>query len=348
MKRSDTSTRRGLVILLIIAVALSSIENVESSKLKRTRRMIEHEHEHENGDESETETETRRRLTMADDVFGGTDREFQVIGYHRAVGGAVSKIIKGFLNGIRGTIHGLLNLVIRMLQTVQKTIAVAVEEPPEPEPEPPTMASIYDSISSVMSDSNDPEPNVHNKQKQKQKQTSDTKKARPPVTTIHTTAPLLNKNNIPKVSSTSRDALRKKSVMDDLVKGGSPPDFDSAKSAVVLSDESDVTVQASYLAGLLPTLVAGLVFSTAGTLVGYLWNTEWRETAYTYYDYYWGEGEGDAKIDAGRYYDVVPGSSSTGTGTTTTFSGHDDMSAIGETYDDIPSSNAIPITPNKF
>ena len=275
-----------------------------------------------------------------DDLYYGSNRDFKVLSFHRALGGMVKKIIGGFFNGIRGTIRSFLNLIIRMLQSMERTVAV---EEPEPKPEPPTMSSIYDSISSVMSDTKDPEP-VPDGRKQ---QTSETKGKTPPAPTVTKTAPLRNKKNLPKASS-SRGPLGKKSIMEDLAKGGSSPDFDSGDSAVALSTETNAVVQASYLAGLLPTLVAGLVFSTAGTIVGYLWNTEWTEKAYDYYEYYWGDGDGygDGKVEADPFYDV-PTSSSTATGTTVS-SGHDDMSVTGENHDDVHSSAAVPVTPDKF
>eukprot|EP00535_Pseudo-nitzschia_heimii_P003086 CAMPEP_0197194176 /NCGR_PEP_ID=MMETSP1423-20130617/28751_1 /TAXON_ID=476441 /ORGANISM="Pseudo-nitzschia heimii, Strain UNC1101" /LENGTH=334 /DNA_ID=CAMNT_0042647551 /DNA_START=18 /DNA_END=1022 /DNA_ORIENTATION=+ len=333
---------RGLVLLLTVIVTLSFVEDVESSKLKRARRSIE------NSDD----TEARRRLTMADDAFlhgspddiflYGSERDFEVLSFHRAVGGMVKKIIGGFFSGIRGAIQNFLSLIIRMLQSMEKTVAV---EEPEQKPEPPTMSSIYDSISSVMSDSNDPEPVPDAKPSVGKQRTSERNGKTPPAPNVKKSAPLLNKKNLPKASS-SRDALGKKSIMEDLAKGGSSPDFDSENSAVALSTETNAVVQASYLAGLLPTLVAGLVFSTAGTIVGYLWNTEWTETAYDYYEYYWGDGYGDGKVEADPFYDVTT-SSSTATGYTAS-SGHDDMSVTGENRDDVSSSNAVPVTPDKF
>jgi len=317
---------RSLVLLLSTVIALSSINYVECSNLKRTRRSIE------NSDESATNTgklSPRRRLTMADDVFTGTSREFEVIGYHRAVGAAVIKIISKFFGGIgslinftqlkvRSAMNGILNLFIGLLQSMQNTVAVV-----EPEPEPAsTMSAIYDSISSVMYASKDSE-----------EQTPDakTKTASTPTNnggqnTINKSASLRNQKNLPK--ATSGGALGEKSIMEDLARGRSSFVFGSEDSAVAEPQENILPTlpSPSRLASLLPTLVAGLVFTTAGTLVGYLYNIEWSAMAYSYADYFWGEGFNDAAQ------------------TFSSVGGHDDT----EIYDDQSSSSAIPVTPDRF
>jgi hypothetical protein len=281
---------------------------------------------------------------MADDVFTGTSREFEVIGYHRAVGAAVIKIIGKFFGGIgslinftqlkvRGAINAVLSLFIGLLQSMQNTVAV-VE--PEPEPEPATTISvIYDSISSVMSGSKDSEP--RSKEKQQQIPDAKTKTTSTPTNsggqkTINKPASLRNQRNLTK--ATSGGALGQKSIMEDLARGRSSSAFDSADSAVAGPQESILPTlpSPSRLASLLPTLVAGLVFTTAGTLIGYIWNTEWSATASSYADYFWGEGDG--KTDS--FLDATTSSSSVG--------GYDDT----EIHDDISSSSAIPVTPDRF
>lgn len=293
------------MLLLALLAIFSSLDTVESSKLKRARRSIE------NSEESETNAgkrSSRRRLTMADDVFTGTSREFEVVGYHRAVGATVIKIIRGFLGGI-GSIFKFMTRLVGTKAIVE-----------EPEPEPATMmSSIYDSISSAMSGSNSTSTPA---------KTSGQK-------SISKSAPLRSKKNLPK-ATTRGGALGKKSIMEDLVKGGSSSAFDSEDSSIAIVE----TIQSylpstSRLAKLLPTLVAGFVFTTAGTLVGYLWNTEFAATASSYVDYFLGaDGEGKSETDS--FHDAATSTSST--------EGHDDLSAEGQTA----SVPAVPVTPGRF
>ena len=63
----------------------------------------------------------------------------------------------------------------------------------------------------------------------------------------------------------------------------------------------------SKIAELLPTLVAGLVFTTAGTIVGYMWNTEFAATASSYVDYFWGTS--NDTIDADSFNDAATSTS---------------------------------------
>ena len=197
---------------------------------------------------------------MADDVFTGTSREFEVVGYHRAVGATVIKIIRGFFGGI-GSIFKLMTRLIGTKAIVE-----------EPEPEPVTMmASIYDSISSAMSGSNSTSAPAKTSGKKP----------------ISKSAPLRSQKNLPK-ATTRGGALGKKSIMEDLVKGGSSSAFDSEDSSIdIVETIQSYLPSTSRLAKLLPTLVAGFVFTTAGTLVGYLWNTEFAATASSYVDYFW-------------------------------------------------------------
>ena len=101
--------------------------------------------------------------------------------------------------------------------------------------------------------------------------------------------PLRSNTNLPKATST-RGAFgnSKKSATAD---GSSFDAMNTAAVSATEEDENAVEHSTSLLAGLLPTLVAGLVFTTAGSMVGYLWNGEWAETASSVYNYYWGDGE---------------------------------------------------------
>jgi len=330
---------RNLLFLLTTLIAISSIDYVESSELKQARRSIE------NAEESATKQRKwspRRRLTMADDVFTGTSREFEVIGFHRVVGATVIKIIGKFLRGVgslidftklqlRSAINAVLHSTIGILQSMQNKVAI---EEPEPDPtQTTTMSLIYDSISSVMSSSEDSEPISKESPPVKREQTPD---ARTTTTSSPTNnvkqkattkaAPLRGNKTLPK--ATSRGALGKKSIMEDLAEGGSSSSaFHSVNSAVTLSEEDDVSAlpPTSRLASFLPTLVAGLVFTTAGSMVGYLWNNEWIEMASSYVNYFWGETE----TETGSFFDAATSSSA-------------------EDHDDISSSSAIPVTPDKF
>ena len=188
---------------------------------------------------------------MADDVFTTTGKEYEVIGYHRAVGATVIKIIGKFF----GSIGNIFKIIFGSKAIV------------EPVPEPATMmSSIYDSISSAMSSSNSTSaPPKTGGQK--------------PVTK---SAPLRTpKTTIPK--ATSRGALGKKSIMEDLTKGGSSYSSDSDYSATAIFESIQSYLPTmpptSKMAELLPTLVAGLVFTTAGSIVGDLYNSELAATA---------------------------------------------------------------------
>jgi len=357
MKRANMNTRNGLAVLLTIVITLFSIDIAESSKLKQARRSIENSDELSDENKREWSSRRRRRLTMADDVFTGTGREYEVAGFHRAVGTTVIKIInKGFggigslitftQHKIRSIINSGLHSIIWVLQSIQNKV---VEPEPEPEPEPATtMSAIYDSISSVISSSKESEPTPKESPSViQQQQTLDAADTRTPSTSTSTpnstatpvtnndgqttttkAAPLLNKKNLPK--ATNRAVLKKKSIMEELAKGDSSSSFDSADSAVVLSREG-VAAQTSQLAGLLPTLVAGFVFTSAG-LIGYLWNTEWRETAYIYYEYIMGEGE----TESAPFHDAATASYS------------EDHDEILSSFDADPVTVAVPITPERF
>ena len=313
----------GMIVLLLSA--LTSFPLIIGSKLKRARRAIE------NSEEPETDTgiwSPRRRLTMADDVFTETPKEFEVVGYHRAVGTAVVNIIGKFFSRI-GSIFQLMGRLIRDIITVE-----------EPEPEPATMMStIYESISSVISSSNTTSaaPTKTNGQKP----------AKKPVTK---SAPLRNQKNVLKPNS--RGALGGKSIMEDLAKGGSSYRFDSDDSATSIFESiqsyfpSDYSATAvlesiqSYLPSmpptskisqLLPTLVAGLVFTTAGTIVGYLWNTELAATASSYVDYFLG-ADGDDKTDSDAFHDAATSASED----------------HAENMSHFEASAAVPVTPGRY
>jgi len=279
------------VLLLALVIALSSVETVESSKLKRARRAID------NAEDSESPY--RRRLSMADDVFTTTGKEYEVIGYHRAVGATVIKIIGKFF----GSIGNIFKIIFGSKAIV------------EPVPEPATMmSSIYDSISSAMSSSNSTSaPPKTGGQK--------------PVTK---SAPLRTpKTTIPK--ATSRGALGKKSIMEDLAKSGPSGLFDDIQDTGVSIAEKiqSYLPDTSKLAKLLPTLVAGLVFTTAGTIVGYLYNSELAATATSYVNYYLG-GESEVTAETDSFYDAA----------TTT----DDSSSGSGNF----ASPAVPVTPGRF
>eukprot|EP00536_Pseudo-nitzschia_multiseries_P014542 jgi/Psemu1/327576/estExt_fgenesh1_pg.C_7210004 len=277
-------TRGRCLFLLSILIALSRLELAEGSRLKQVRRSIENSNNNEEED-SETTAETkgppRRRLTLADDVFTTTSREFEVTGYHRNVGEFVVNIVQKFTNKLvslfkftntqwrRGMNAGL-GWFIGMLQSVQSKNEAAIQEAVTETAPPPTISTIYDSLSSAMSSSSrsssDAEP-----------VTQPTPNKQQPTTMSTPT------NNIPKAGT-----------------GGSS--FEALKSAAVSASEEEngVVPTTSMLAGLLPTLVAGLVFTTAGSMVGYLWNGEWAESASSVYSYFWGE---DATEPSSSSYD---------------------------------------------
>jgi len=176
------------------------------------------------------------------------------------------------------------------------------------------ISSIYDSISSAMSSSNSTSaPTKTGGQK--------------PVTK---SAPLRTpKTTIPK--TTSRGALGKKSIMEDLAKSGPSGLFDDIQDTGVSIAEKfqSYLPDTSKLAKLLPTLVAGLVFTTAGTIVGYLYNSELAATATSYVNYYLG-GESEGTPETDSFYDAA----------TTT----DDSSSGSGNF----ASTAVPVTPGRF
>eukprot|EP00531_Pseudo-nitzschia_arenysensis_P002685 CAMPEP_0116142894 /NCGR_PEP_ID=MMETSP0329-20121206/15153_1 /TAXON_ID=697910 /ORGANISM="Pseudo-nitzschia arenysensis, Strain B593" /LENGTH=293 /DNA_ID=CAMNT_0003638163 /DNA_START=68 /DNA_END=949 /DNA_ORIENTATION=- len=292
-----TTIRRGLVLLLALVIALSSVETVESSKLKRTRRSIE------NAEDSES---NRRRLSMADDVFTTTGKEYEVVGYHRAIGATVIRIIGKVFVGI-GSIFKFIGSALGGKAVVA-----------EPEAEPATMmSSIYDSISSAMSSNSTSTPT----------KTVGTK----PVTK---SAPLrTTKTTIPKTTSRGGGALGKRSIMEDLVKSGPSGLFDDIQDTGVTIVEKiqSYLPDTSKLAKLLPTLVAGLVFTTAGSIVGYLYNSELAATASSYVNYYILGEEGEVTAEADSFYDAATSTSST--------ESHEENFA---------STPAVPVTPGRF
>lgn len=280
------------MILLALVIALSSIDSVESAR--RARRVA--------GNSEEVETDggkwsPRRRLSMADD---------EVVGFRRVAGATMVKIIGNVFGQMRRTIRAVLKFVfmpVRVpLQLLRNTFPVE-----EPEPEPPTMmSSIYDSLSNAVSGSN----------------ATTTK----PITKSPS---LRNQRNLPK--ATSRGALGKKSIMEDLVKGGSSSAFDSEESNLdILEDIQSYLPSTSRMASLLPTLVAGLVFTTAGTIVGFLWNTEWS----SYTKYIWGEDGESTKFESDSFYDAATSSFS--------MEGHDEYSTGA------PITTARVVTPGRF
>ena len=292
---------------------------------------------------------------MADDVFTGTIREFEVVGYHRAIGATVIKTIGNFFGGIRSIINFMRNAftgTIREFEvagyhrtigaTVIKIIGdffggirstidfmrklvrnkVIVEEP---EPEPATMmSSIYESISSAISSSNSTS-------------TPAKKSGQKPITK---SAPLRSQKNLSKAPT--RGVLGKKSIMEDLVKGGSSSSFDSEDSATAITEKiQSYLPSTSQLSKLLPTLVAGLVFTTAGTIMGYLWNTELATTASSYVDYFW-NSEGESKPENDSFYDVATSTSST--------EGHNDLSSSSDkatSEGQNKFASAVPVTPSR-
>lgn len=285
------NTRRDLILWLNVAVALSSLDPVECSKLKQARRSIENSDE---PPESQRKWFPRRRLTLADDVFTSTEKEFELVGYHRAVGAAVAKTISMFFRGIgslinfytrkfRSSINAGLNLTIGLLQNMAKTVAIEDEAEPELSP---TMSSIYDSISGTKS-KQDPSTRRRHSTEAKTRTPTPSKQTGTQKATTNA-APLHKNKNLPKATSRG-GTLGKKSI--DFTKGGSSSSsFDSMNSAVSEQEHYDIAVPStSFLAGLLPSLVAGIVFTTAGSMVGYLWNGEWTETASSVMDYFWGD-----------------------------------------------------------
>ena len=253
--------------------------------MKRARRAIE------NSEDSETDVASwspRRRLTMADDVMTGTPREFQVVGYHREVGAQLIKIINKLISGI-GELFRMMGRLIK--------------NEPVPVPEPATMMStIYDSISSAISSSNTTSSTPT--------KATGKKPVSKPVTK---SAPLRNPKII--LKSNSRAAIGGKSIMEDLAKGGSSSSSDSDYSATAIYESiksylptMPTMPSTSKIAELLPTLVAGLVFTTAGTIVGYMWNTEFAATASSYVDYFLGT-DGNDTIDADSFNDAATSTS---------------------------------------
>lgn len=237
---------------------------------------------------------------MADDVFTTTGREYEVIGYHRAVGATAIKIIRKLF----GSIGNIFKFIFGSKAIV------------EPEPEPATMmSSIYDSISSAMSSSNSTSAPM---------KTAGQK----PVTR---SAPLRTGKTTTLPKATSRGALGKKSIMEDLAKSSSSGLFDDIQDTGVSIAEKlqSYLPDTSKLAKLLPTLVAGLVFTTAGTIVGYLYNSELAATATSYVNYYLG-GDSEGTPETDSFYDAAA----------TT----DDSSSGSGNF----ASTAVPVTPGRF
>mmetsp|Transcript_5745 Transcript_5745/g.16402 ORF Transcript_5745/g.16402 Transcript_5745/m.16402 type:complete len:331 (+) Transcript_5745:141-1133(+) len=326
---------RRWLLLASILIALARFESAEGSRLKKARRSIE------NPDEEASETtEQRRRLTLADDVFTTTSREFEVTGYHRHVGEIIVQVVKKFSKNLfslfkfttkqwRRVVNNSLGRFIGMLQSVQSRNEAALQDA-EVAPAP-TISIIYDSLSNVMSPS-PPEAKPAAVPATEQQTKEPTPNKQQP-TTMQTptnniqqedttnSAPL---RNIPKATSTKRVLNNKKSA--DLGTSGSS--FEAMKSAAISASEEEngVVPSTSVLAGLLPTLVAGLVFTTAGSMVGYLWNGEWTETASSVYDYFWGDETAEPSYESDIYTVATP--------------------EYGREYE-YSSSKAVPVTPDR-
>lgn len=279
---------RKWIFILSIFIALSCLESTQGSRLKKVRRSIENPDEEGSATAAQSKGSPRRRLTLADDVFTTTSREFEVTGYHRAVGAAILKVFRKFARSVgsvlnftknqwRRAMNSGLNSVIGSLQSLQtKNKAVIQEAEASPAP---TISTIYDSISSVV----EPTPS---KQQQPAKISTPTNNEQKAATK---SAPLRSTNNSPKAASTRGARTTKKSVVQDLATGGSS--FEAMNSAAVSASEEEngVVPSTSMIAGLLPTLIAGIVFTTAGSMVGYLWNGEWADSASSVYGFFWGD-----------------------------------------------------------
>ena len=287
-----------------------------------------------------------KRVSKADGVSSNSTTKggFHVIEYHHAIVESIGVIIRKMANGIRTvvrftkrqykrTIDTILLWTINVLQSIQNRLKQSVYEN-EPITEVPTMSSIYDSVSSVMSSSQDPTVATSSgttAEKKKQPSKASTtptnndaqkKTAKPATTTTTTTtttpSALRSGKNLPKATSTA--SLKKKSTTGV---GGkkSAFDFSTTQHAAILDDDDNITVPAtSYLGSLFPTLVTGLVFATAGSMVGFLWNGDWTEAASAVAGYFWSDEASDDTTTTG-----------------------------GETQQqDAFASTAAPITPEKY
>lgn len=278
---------------------------------------------------------------MADDLFTTTSKDFQVVGYHRAVGEAIIKALNKFIQSVgsllkftnkqyRRAMNFGLSFFIGVLQTIQRKNQNVMQEV-EPTPAP-SVSSLYDSISSVMSSASSELGSPVEQRKAAQKPTAGKQSTKLQTPTNNNNAqkatvkstPLRSSKNLPKTSS--RGSLKKKSILTE-----SSSAFDSLNTAAVASsEEENVTVPStSILAGLLPTLIAGLVFTTAGSMVGYLWSYDWTETASStassVYNYFWGEAE--TETEASMYSSTMD------------FSGTGEESGL--------NSGSVPITPDR-
>lgn len=300
--------RRRWIIVLGILIALSSLESTEgSSNLKKVRRSIE------NSDDDNQSGDHRRQLTLGYDVFSQKKKELNVTRYHRRIGQGthstvrevarrIGSMLKSVRNQLRRAMDNILGWFIGILQSMQSS---SNESTTLQEASPaPTLSAIYDSFSNAVPGSSGAaeSPSTAEQQRTRGKPSRNTQPTKTTTTTptnnkqkaTTKSAPLRSNTNLPKATSTrSAFGNNKKSAS----AGGSS--FDAMNTAAISAteeeDENAVVHSTSLLAGLLPTLVAGLVFTTAGSMVGYLWNGEWAETASSVYNYYWGDGEATAE-----------------------------------------------------
>ncbi|VEU42968.1 unnamed protein product, partial [Pseudo-nitzschia multistriata] len=194
----------------------------------------------------------------------------------------------------RRAINAALGWFIGVLQLVQtKNEAAILEEESSP---PPTISQIYDSLSTAMTSS--PEGGSDAKEQPAEptpsRQQSPTNNKPKPATK---SAPLRSTNASAKVTSTRGGPNRNKPPVRMEATGGSS--FEAMNAAAIAEEENAVVPATSMLAGLLPTLVAGLVFTTAGSMVGYVWNSEWTETASSVFSYFWGDETDEASSPYG-------------------------------------------------
>jgi hypothetical protein len=206
------------------------------------------------------------------------------------------------------TIDTILLWTINLLQSIQNRLKQSVYEN-EPITDVPTMSSIYDSVSSVMYSSKDPTDS------QPKKDAPAPVKRKAAASTSGTTA---EKKQTSKASTTTPTTTTGGV-------GGKKSAFGSStttKHAALLDNDENITAPVtSYLGSLFPTLVTGLVFATAGSMVGYLWNGDWTEAASAAYGYFWGDEQSD-------------GTTATGEET--------------QQQEDAFASTAAPITPEKY
>jgi hypothetical protein len=289
-----------------------------------------------------------KRVSKTDDVSSNSTTKggIQVIEYHHVVVEYIRGYIRKMTNGIRTvvrftkrqykrTIDTILLWTINLLQSIQNRLKQSVYEN-EPITDVPTMSSIYDSVSSVMYSSKDPTDSQPKKDapapvKRKaaastsgtnaEKKQSSKASTTTPTTTATTPGTLRSGKNLPKAASTA--SLKKKSATGGV--GGKKSAFGSStttKHAALLDNDENITAPVtSYLGSLFPTLVTGLVFATAGSMVGYLWNGDWTEAASAAYGYFLGDEQSD-------------GTTATGEET--------------QQQEDAFASTAAPITPEKY